>query len=68
MGEDNNGQGLRQVADITANHGEVHIARGKFPGSLKRSTGVDHLEAYRRSRRHELACHGGHRFGTLAVD
>jgi hypothetical protein len=45
---DADGLGLRQVADIAANHGEVHIARGKLPGSLKRSTGVNHLEADRR--------------------
>jgi hypothetical protein len=65
---DADGLGLRQVADIAANHGEVTLPAAN---SLAASSAVPVSITLRRTvapSTHELACHGGHRLGTLAVD
>src|ERR1700743_3252442 len=44
MADDDDGLRLRQVADIAANHCEIHLTREETGGGLKRGAAVDDLE------------------------
>ena len=48
MTDDDDGLGLRQVADIAANHREIRLACRKRMSRFKRGAAVDDLEPHRR--------------------
>jgi hypothetical protein len=50
---------LRQVADIVANHSQIHFSCGKRLGGFKRGACIGHLKPDRRRlNRRESACNG----------
>jgi hypothetical protein len=51
MCEDDNGLGLRQIANVASHDSAFCFARGKCLGGLERAGRFSHLEPHRRSFR-----------------
>jgi hypothetical protein len=68
MRKNNHRLRLREVADVTSDHGKIDLPGREGIGGIERARHLHHLQPHRRIRLDELACIGRNKPGGFAVE